>query len=296
MKLLTLIISLLFFNYLLSQDLSSVEIKKHRINKVVAIIKYPSQQDVYTSYYNTNGRLSKTIILSSGNDLYWDKEIITCTYNNNKLIKQTDISYAKNKVYDVYEIFYDAHERVKNKILLQGKRMQTDIIHYDTKLKIDTVFTYSNDTTIFKGNGSITSYINNIHLNKFIVNNYDSLNKKVRETKYLVEDRFIVDSSKIIQFNHLDKVIEYYNSNDTSIVKTTSYKMGYPDWTSFEKTLIVSKKLRYIWYFNTTTMFKSFYNKQGLITKTISENFSNKDNDKLITTTTYKYYFRKPSK
>jgi len=157
---------------------TKTEIKRHKIYRVDESFLFQGKPAVYTSYYDPLGRVIKQI-----EGISYDKsKLITSTkYLDDTLISEIKVDTFYGKVFLGTTVFsyvykFDKNRRITSK---QSKKSSGEITKevytYNIHNKLDTVFFFNNDTTIWTGN-SFTGkrqLTNNLSLKRVNIYSYN---------------------------------------------------------------------------------------------------------------------------
>jgi hypothetical protein len=211
----------------ISQILPDSVAKKYHISRVVSTVQNPFYKNSYTEYYNANGKVIKDVRKSKGGDP--QIEIRNYYYNDKGLLKKWEYKeYYERKLMSGSQIICSYN---KDNLLISevstdnNKRITIDTFVYSKDLKTDTLFSFSNDTMIYKPaqNGYDFGVGKSLHLEKETITYYDSGRKKIRlsELDYRIKNRCIHSRTIGKPDSTGYRLIEYYNNADTTIEKET---------------------------------------------------------------------------
>jgi hypothetical protein len=298
------ILLVIFFFYLTADSFSQAPpiadsiAKRLNITRVIRTFKYNDGQSTFTDYYDRNGR----IIKSQAIPIYLEKTVTSNKYDNDLLINSISKTYDKkrNKLVEIQKAIYTYNGENKltgSTTVSNGTTIHKDTTIYNTALNIDTIYSYSNDTSI--SNPERRSFdagvAKNMHIQKVTINYYDSNKNKLRQVVYSYRDREGCKNNHHRQ-QMTDStgytISEFYTARDTTFENITIWHCTMGKWVILNKSVNISRKEIYQEYWGDTIRIVDQLNELNLIaTRKINRIPKLEYNAKSEVIVTYQYFF-----
>jgi len=169
------------------------DIQKHHINRIDQTFTVQGNSELTSTFYDTLGRTIKQIDKSSYdgskfvminkylNDTLLS-EITVDTFYNNKFFGRTTVSFSYT---------FDHHNRVTSKLSESSTgEMVKEIYSFKADGRLDTLFVFNNDTTLWSGNSftGVRQLKNSLTLKRIKVYSYNGDTAFVKDCCYPVSE------------------------------------------------------------------------------------------------------------
>jgi hypothetical protein len=286
----TILLFLLPSQFLLGQTKN--EIINLKIYSVDHISTWQKKPRIYKVFYDEKGNIIKEVeTLQKTNT----KTITRYKYSDTLLIQSIEQGFENGKLINSlltsYTYQFDKEKRLKSKkITNSSKNILIEKYSYNSNNKLDTVFVYNNDTTIwtpqqhFTGERKLnkTASIKKIKVYSYL----DSNGISIQECNYPSFESYSCKTYETIESDTLDISIERFWGRQGCIMDSAQS-------IQFTK---LHKKNGSIYFkesnifFDTKIYYEYQKNNLGLVTQTTATSLA--DDKKLIYVTNHKYYFR----
>ena len=287
--------SILFIFLFCLQKVSAqtiAEIRQFHIYRVDVSTLFRGKPYINSIFYDSSGRVVKEI-----EEAFYDasKFVTLKTYLNDSLVKEINVdTFYKEKFAGrttiLYDYVFDKDHRITSKLSRKSNgELTKECFVYKTDGRLDTIFIFRNDTTLWTGN----PFIGTQQLKK------DLSLKRIKAFSYHDDTTFEKDCcTPILEFDKTCCKGFVKISNDTleSSIETswglTGCILNSTETVSYNKTL---KNKNGDYYFEDSwgnkTYCTEYKNKKGLVVKRISKQ-ANTDGKTTISKIKWKYYYR----